>query len=508
MAPANLSVASLVAVSVASSLLMGGCFRAMEPSPNGVGVAEPAEIVQPDVAWLDHKTMPVPREGAGVVATLGADRPASPPSDPPSDARVGPLPPLHVDSEVVAPGAVRLRETATVFAEPDASSPALGLIAAGARLAVVERVIADGCPQAWLGVAPYGYVCSTFEESATPVSAELLPHVPKGRRVPGTYGRVSKTAQIYASLDDARLGIGGHAPGTSLMVRRMRRVKAGGASFWKTRQGWIASHQIRKFSGSRWHGVPLGSGAEDALTLPLAWVLPEAMLAKVAVKETPSRGGKVLRRLSRRELVELSTGVLDHGHFELRGGGYIEKSRLAVAKRTERPDAAGVEERWLDIDVSEQTLVAYEGDTPVYVTMISSGKAGHSTPTGVFRLSRKVAERTMKSMADSKESYSVAKVPWTVYFATGYALHASYWHDGFGNKKSHGCVNLSPLDARALYAWTAPLVAPGWSEVYGHAEQPGSVVRIRSRRTPEQVTRGYAKTMLEAQAAPTVLAQR
>jgi lipoprotein-anchoring transpeptidase ErfK/SrfK len=156
---------------------------------------------------------------------------------------------------------------------------------------------------------------------------------------------------------------------------------------------------------------------------------------------------------------------------------------------------AGPDERWLDIDLSQQTLVAYEGDTPVFATLISSGRPGHKTPTGVYRIERKVAERTMNSMADSDDLYSVDKVPWTAYFDTGYALHAAFWHSGFGTRRSHGCINLSPSDAQRLYAYTAPGVAPGWAEIYGHAEQPGSVLQIRSRQDPEPQTRGYAKTL-------------
>jgi hypothetical protein len=150
---------------------------------------------------------------------------------------------------------------------------------------------------------------------------------------------------------------------------------------------------------------------------------------------------------------------------------------------------------WLDIDLDAQILVAYEGSTPTYATLVSTGRILHRTPTGVFRITRKLAERTMKSMADSDDLYTVDSVPWTAYFATGYALHAAFWHDGFGTPRSHGCINLAPIDARRLYAWMAPSVAPGWVEVFGHAEQPGSVVRIRSQRDPVPTVQGYAQRM-------------
>lgn len=519
---------------LASSLLLNGCFRAMEPASGSQTVVDDVVASLSALAGQTppEEASPAASEPAGVPATGSAPHVAvattrdevtpmgaALASDAPATVTLGAgltasrvtldgsgaVPPDW--AEGAQPGSVRIAETAPVLAEPDPDSVALGLVEAGAHLAVVERVVAPGCPQAWLGVAPYGYVCAEFRESPREASGTLLPRIPAGRRIPGAYGRVNKGAQIYSTLAQARAGVGGRVPSASLMVRRLKTHKVDGTSFWKTRQGYIATKHIRRFSGATWHGIQLDES--DAPTLPMAWARPEAMLAKVAVKAAPKRNAKVIRRLARRELVELVSGVVEHGHLQLRDGGYVEKARLAVATKQTRPDAAEADERWLDIDVSQQTLVAYAGDTPVYATLISSGRAGHSTPTGVFRLSRKVAERTMNSMADSDDSYSVAKVPWTAYFATGYALHAAYWHDNFGSRKSHGCVNLSPIDARALYAWTAPAVAPGWSEVYGHEAQPGSVIQIRSRRNPNPTTKGYAKAMLQpSETAPTLLAQR
>jgi hypothetical protein len=94
--------------------------------------------------------------------------------------------------------------------------------------------------------------------------------------------------------------------------------------------------------------------------------------------------------------------------------------------------------------------------------------------------------------------YSVADVPWTMYYDDpGFALHTSYWHDGFGGTRSHGCINLAPSDARALYHWSSPDVPPGWIAVYGDEDNPGSLVRVHSRKVPEPAFRGYARRMLD-----------
>ena len=70
----------------------------------------------------------------------------------------------------------------------------------------------------------------------------------------------------------------------------------------------------------------------------------------------------------------------------------------------------------------------------------------------------------VNSSAD--ESYSVADVPWSMYYEHTLALHGTYWHDAFGTVRSHGCVNLAPRDARILYDWSEPEVPPGWNAVY------------------------------------------
>jgi hypothetical protein len=97
--------------------------------------------------------------------------------------------------------------------------------------------------------------------------------------------------------------------------------------------------------------------------------------------------------------------------------------------------------------------------------------------------------------SDDDDVYSVADVPWTMYYDGNYALHTSYWHDGFGGPRSHGCINLAPRDARRLYHWSSPDVPPGWVTVYGDAETPGSLVRVRSSRDPGPAFRGYARTI-------------
>jgi lipoprotein-anchoring transpeptidase ErfK/SrfK len=77
------------------------------------------------------------------------------------------------------------------------------------------------------------------------------------------------------------------------------------------------------------------------------------------------------------------------------------------------------------------------------------------------------------------DRYSIDDVPWTQYFEGSIALHGAFWHDRFGLRRSHGCVNLAPLDARWLFAFTGPHLPQGWVAAYPTKHALGTVVRVR-----------------------------
>lgn len=84
------------------------------------------------------------------------------------------------------------------------------------------------------------------------------------------------------------------------------------------------------------------------------------------------------------------------------------------------------------------------------------------------------------TMRRGSQNYELRDVPWIQYFASGYALHGAYWHDVFGIPRSHGCINLSPIDAHLLFLWTEPAVPAGWQGVNAGAETgEGTTVVVR-----------------------------
>jgi hypothetical protein len=121
--------------------------------------------------------------------------------------------------------------------------------------------------------------------------------------------------------------------------------------------------------------------------------------------------------------------------------------------------------KWIDIRLADQSLTAYEDATVVRTMKISSGMAGKytATPTGTFNIQIKVSSVHMGNGQITADplAYELPGVPWVSYFELehGVALHGTYWHNDFGRRRSHGCINLAPDDALWIYRWTMPAAA-------------------------------------------------
>ena len=157
-------------------------------------------------------------------------------------------------------------------------------------------------------------------------------------------------------------------------------------------------------------------------------------------------------------------------HYETTDGKWVSDrvaSKFDSAKKM--PGWALRGERWIDISISRQALILYEGETPVYATLVSTGEAGlgdasstTATKRGIFRIHTKHVSTTMSS-SEVGEAFELRDVPYVQYFdKQGYAIHGAYWHDRFGMPKSHGCINLAPEDARRVFHWTSPQVPDHW----------------------------------------------
>ncbi len=263
--------------------------------------------------------------------------------------------------------------------------------------------------------------------------------------------------------------------------------------------------KVKPDTGSPWHGLELGEG-KTAPPLPFAWV------RVTGVKTYKLSDGKARERapVEKRSVLLLTgkkvAGPDDH-YWELKNGQYVRASQVAaVMPPPEWPGAAKKGEKWIDVSIENQTLTLYVGQSPVFATMVSTGrdklgdpKTTHSTVRGAFRIQSKHVTATMDSneglggqkAKDQDPAYGVTKrrgegqfwlrdVPYVQYFEKGYALHVAYWHDVFGLARSHGCINLAPLDGKYVFEWTDGQPPPGWHGVMLGAEMgQGTTIVVR-----------------------------
>ncbi len=450
-------------------------------------------------------------------ARAGADRPLPPPR------------PEHVDGRGLGmylaalgrrkpglPASARslraIRNTRIRFA-PDHKADEVGMLGRHSRISTYGFVSRRGCRSGWMALGPHAFLCaSSLRADRRPPELLQLPRMKRGRITPGVYGYIRRGgAPAYASRGDAKTEtIARRLPG-GFFIRFGRFTRIGSRNFWKTTKGlYVPVDRIARHVPSRYHGYLL---ERDGLKLPVALVRRKGPGGRgVPIYHAPG-SRLVVGRLKRYTAVSVLGTTVARAHARTgsraRGRGRARFYRVGrcqwIRARATRlvhqePPPPGVRagERWIDVDLSTQTLVAYEGARPVFITLVSTGKKRHETRHGIFRVYWKIAEVDMANEAGSSEEYLAESVPWSMFFWKGQALHCAYWHDDFGRVKSHGCINLSPLDARFLFEWSRPALPRGWLYSWHGKIFPGTTVRIRRRRGERPRLLGLARRFAPA----------
>lgn len=141
--------------------------------------------------------------------------------------------------------------------------------------------------------------------------------------------------------------------------------------------------------------------------------------------------------------------------FQIAPGEWVNSMKARVVSLSPTPPEGVKADRWIEINLLQQTLSVYENGRLLFATLVATGVEPFYTQPGVFEIYEKKPLETMQGSfeADRSDFYYLQDVPWTMYFDQARALHATYWHTLFGYRQSHGCVNLSPGDANWLFHW-------------------------------------------------------
>ena len=373
-----------------------------------------------------------------------------------------------------------VNDGAPIMVEPDSASRRRGTVGVGTRLAFNRRVFGRGCSTGvWYETSDSLYICEADVEPspAPPGPPTDDPQISTGR-LPQRYAFIKfDGTRAYAHPSDYFRNDYVEAFGKSFGIVVTGEQIYRGIAFVRTRRHlWVERGSVHFVNGSAFKGERLRRGQP----LNVAWV----SVRPSKVFDRPQ--GKAVRTLDRHRAVHVAATKGEW--IELEEGGWMRRAALARPRLVPPPEDVGATERWIDVDIERQTLVAYEGRTPVFATLVSTGRDTKEsrTPLGVFRIWVKLDYSDMDDLerTDVEKNYAIQDVPWVQFFKGSYGFHAAFWHDDFGRRRSHGCINLSPADARYLFSFTHPVLPPGWNAILPIERDRPTVVQVRGQATP------------------------
>ena len=477
--------------------------------------------------------------GAETAAPLDLPSLLDPEAGPPEDyGQLKPPVPAPVP-EALTVYAMAGYEVVTVYSQTDLNSPKLGYVRIGTRMKVGERIDGEGCKNGFYALPAGGFACASkglVVDSDREIVSKFPPPAPRqDHALPYDYGFVrrwngpmwwrmpsdlelqamevqraerervrlvamaekvaEKPVEPTTEPAEAAPVVDPAVPQEELLAMKLplspdtpwlergfflslgEKVIEQGRSYYRTARGaYVAASEVSRYEAKDFQGVALGE-----MTYPFGYTKKETKLIEL----TADNKLKVVKTLDRRMFVDLDeeTEVAGKPYMITAERLLIRKDHLNIPEPQPLPKGLEPWERWVDVSLSKQLLVAYEGTRPVYTTLVSTGKKGsledpYDTPKGRWRIYSKHISTTMDGNSASDGNYSIQDVPWTMFFYGSYALHGAFWHKGFGAVRSHGCVNLGPSDARWLFQWTTPFLPEGWHGVNATDESPGSTVIV------------------------------
>jgi hypothetical protein len=407
-----------------------------------------------------------------------------------------------------------IAQSAEVREYTDARAPSLGTLRAGARVPrSLEPVSRSGCAGGWYAIRPRGFVCVGAEATLdlnhpTLVAMALAPTV--DAELPYTYARTRVETPLF-ERSPVTDGAVRSADSVREIGKLRRRAGMAVVGSWKAKEPsgtearlallsdghFVRAADLEAARPSDFKGIELGKGAD----LPLAFVVKRGVRS-FRIEGTDAEKGDLIEYHSElplagrfRSLGNMKYWALEASAVQASQGGqelWVRHQDVTVVqKRSQFPDFVRDDLRWLDVSVSMDTLVAYVGKRPVFVTLLSVARelpeaAGDTEPAstgarpiplGTFTLVRKSLSVTLPGRGASLgEPFEVSDTPWAMELSSGQLLHGAYWHDRFGIEHGAGSFSLSPADAARLFRFAGPELPSGWQAVTVPANQGMPVV--------------------------------
>jgi hypothetical protein len=313
----------------------------------------------------------------------------------------------------------------------------------------------------------------------------------------------SDTAWYLAHKGRSQISMDDLKGETSLIVQRMvkgfylgldKEVHPFGGALWRTTRGMFVpkEHVLVHDSKVEFEGVWLNAPGETR-HLPLGWITNPHQWKYTLDAESKMHRNDHVDRFTIVQLTGKKQVVEGKSYWETADGWWMRAMDGTVTNPGPPPRGLAAGERWIDVNLGLESLVAFEGDKPVFATIVSTGRhdddpvKDHHTRPGEFRVREKHISATMDNDTATDGPYSIEDVPWIMYFDGSTALHGAFWHSRFGHERSHGCVNMTPHDAHELFGWVGPKLPDGWHGVRATDANPGTRVVVHDNgKTAEE----------------------
>ena len=269
-------------------------------------------------------------------------------------------------------------------------------------------------------------------------------------------------APVYGSLEQAMTGNAKEA------IRRIESpfsfisyyedTLVDGARFYEIENGnWMTAIDVSRVTPPRFQGLTLTSTPSHSF----GWVLSYLSQTSgyVEPKRTPGNELEDYTGIfyKNHELVWIyNTAEVEGLEWYMIGPDeWVPQGVIARVIPDTTPPEGITGDRWIEVNLFEQTIAVYDGYELVFATLIASGMDPFWTRPGLFQIYEKLESTPMRGSfeADRSDAYYLEDVPWTMYFDEARALHGAYWRANLGFPQSHGCVNLSVGDSRWLFDW-------------------------------------------------------
>jgi lipoprotein-anchoring transpeptidase ErfK/SrfK len=252
---------------------------------------------------------------------------------------------------------------------------------------------------------------------------------------------------VYSAAGGRGAGVNQFPPGF-VYVSYIDRADVNGIYYLMENGGWIPGKGARVGEIPNFQGLVFSSTPRNSFGWPFE---------QIPVKSGPGYNAPNTNLwLNPYEVVQIyATQNVDGADWNLIGPNqWVEARKVAQVVINTTPPEGITANRWIDVNLAEQTLAVYDNRELVFATVIASGVENFWTQPGTFQIFQKKEAETMRNN-DPADFYYLDNVPWTMYFDGARALHGAYWRTRFGYPQSHGCVNLSVGDSHWLFNWAS-----------------------------------------------------